>query len=91
MDLGRLEDTLIVLIRKMLLTNLPLFLQLFELLIDALYAPSSGRNTDHNDKYIYVLAYGVSVTERWDGEERRAINTKRLEQTINAIEVYLFI
>ena len=42
---------------------------------------------EHTDKYIYVLAYGVSVTERWDGEERRSINTKRLEQTISAIEV----
>ncbi|KAL5268651.1 hypothetical protein ACHWQZ_G002490 [Mnemiopsis leidyi] len=61
--------------------------QLFELLIDALYSPSEkSRNTEHNDKYIYVLAYGVSVTERWDGDERRSINTKRLEQTINAIE-----
>ena len=58
------------------------------MLIEALYSPSDKtRNTEHNDKYIYVLAYGVSVTERWDGEERRSINTKRLEQTINAIEV----
>lgn len=61
--------------------------QLFELLIDALYSPSArSRNAEHSDKYIYVLAYGVSVTERWDGDERRSVNTKRLEQTINAIE-----
>jgi len=60
--------------------------QLFELLVDALYAPGRVINEDYRAKYIYVLAYGVSVTERWDRSERRSVNSKRLEATIQAIQ-----
>lgn len=34
-----------------------------ELLIDALFKPSSRVNPEHKPKYIFVLSYAASVTE----------------------------
>lgn len=39
------------------------FIIFLELLIDALFKPSSRVNPEHKPKYVFVLSYAASVTE----------------------------
>ena len=67
----------------------PIFL---ELLIKSLFSKSPKINTDHKEKYIYLLAYAVSVYEDWEFSKenssyrRMGFDTEELSSTRNAIE-----
>lgn len=65
--------------------------QLLDLLLDALFKPGSRIHSEHKAKYIYLLAYAVSVYETPIGRKggaRKSMNVNRdeLKQTITAIE-----
>eukprot|EP00731_Ephydatia_muelleri_P026694 Em0018g794a len=55
--------------------------RLLELLVQALFKPSSAINPDHKEKYLYILAYAVSVYNQEEGP-----NKEELEATKKAIE-----
>ena len=55
--------------------------RLLELLVQALFKPSSAINPDHKEKYLYILAYAVSVYDQEEGPNR-----EELEATKKAIE-----
>ncbi|XP_063714271.1 negative elongation factor D-like [Symsagittifera roscoffensis] len=67
----------------------PIFL---ELLVACVFCKEPKINTDHKAKYIYLLAYAVSVVEDWkycksDGSYRRtSIDTEDLQSTLVAID-----
>ncbi|KAK3792170.1 hypothetical protein RRG08_055432 [Elysia crispata] len=65
------------------LIRVPEFL---ELLIDALYNPSSKIGPEHKSKYIYLLAYSVSVVETLRRGKGRRLNKEELKTTTQAIE-----
>lgn len=65
------------------LIRVPAFL---ELLIDALFKPSSRVNPDHKPKYIFVLSYAASVTEVFKKGQRKSINKDELKPTTQALE-----
>ncbi|CAB3367523.1 Hypothetical predicted protein [Cloeon dipterum] len=58
---------------------------LMELLVDALFRPSVKLNPEHKPKYIYLLAYAVSVTEAGRGRSKPA-SKDELIPTKQAIE-----
>ncbi|KAF4519090.1 hypothetical protein B566_EDAN001682 [Ephemera danica] len=64
--------------------------QFLELLVDALFKPSGKLNPEHKPKYIYLLAYAVSVTEatasRGRGQPARPASKEELKPTMQAIE-----
>ncbi|KAG1664297.1 Negative elongation factor C/D [Nymphon striatum] len=57
-----------------------------DLLVDALFKPGSKINPDHKPKYIYILAYAVSVYETFKKNVRKVPNKDELTQTTQAIE-----
>ncbi|XP_005104209.1 negative elongation factor D [Aplysia californica] len=65
------------------LIRVPEFL---DLLIDALYNPSHRINPEHMSKYIYLLAYSVSVVESQRRGKNRRLNKEELKSTSQAIE-----
>ncbi|KAH9499747.1 hypothetical protein Btru_077720 [Bulinus truncatus] len=66
------------------LIRVPEFL---DLLVDALYNPASKISQDHKSKYIFLLAYSVSVVESSRrGKGRVRLNKEELKSTIQAIE-----
>lgn len=67
--------------------------QLLDLLVDALFRPSSSRiHPQHKPKYIFLLAYACCVYEKKgkkespNKREKREPNTDELKQTISVIE-----
>jgi len=65
------------------LIRVPEFL---DLLIDALYNRSHRINPEHMSKYIYLLAYSVSVVESQRRGKGRRLNKEELKSTSQAIE-----
>uniref|UniRef100_A0A2C9LZW2 Uncharacterized protein n=1 Tax=Biomphalaria glabrata TaxID=6526 RepID=A0A2C9LZW2_BIOGL len=65
------------------LIRVPEFL---DLLVDALYNPASKITAEHKSKYIYLLAYSVSVVESSRRGKGRRLNKEELKSTIQAIE-----
>jgi len=65
------------------LIRVPEFL---DLLIDALYKPSANINPDHLTKYIFLLAYAVSVVEGHGKVKHKRVNKEELKPTMAAIE-----
>lgn len=65
------------------LIRIPLFL---DLILDSLFKPGSRVNPEHRPKYIYLLAYAVSVVEQMKKGSRRAINKDHLEYTTSALD-----
>lgn len=65
------------------LIRVPAFL---DLLIDALFKPSSKVNPEHKPKYVYVLSYAASVTETYKKGQRKSIIKDELKPTTQALE-----
>merc|ERR1719277_2986790 len=65
------------------LIRVPEFL---DLLIDALYNPAHRLNPEHTPKYIFMLAYSVSVVESHRRGKGRRLNKEELKSTSQAIE-----
>ncbi|KAJ8316708.1 hypothetical protein KUTeg_005738 [Tegillarca granosa] len=65
------------------LIRVPAFL---DLLIEALFKPTSRVNPEHKQKYVYVLAYAASVTETYKKGQRKNINRDELKPTTQALE-----
>lgn len=65
------------------LIRVPEFL---DLLIDALYNRTHRINPEHMSKYIYLLAYSVSVVESQRRGKNRRLNKEELKSTSQAIE-----
>lgn len=65
------------------LIRVPLFL---DLILDSLFKPGSRINPEHRPKYIYLLAYAVSVVEQSKKGNKRAINKEHLNYTSSAID-----
>lgn len=65
------------------LIRIPLFL---DLILDSLFKPGSKINPEHRPKYIYLLAYAVSVVEQIKKGSRRSINKDHLEYTLSALD-----
>lgn len=65
------------------LIRVPAFL---DLLIDALFKPSSKVNPEHKPKYVYVLSYSASVTETYKKGQRKSIIKDELKPTTQALE-----
>uniref|UniRef100_A0A6G1SG95 Negative elongation factor C/D n=1 Tax=Aceria tosichella TaxID=561515 RepID=A0A6G1SG95_9ACAR len=65
------------------LIRVPLFL---DLILDSLFKPGSRINPEHRPKYIYLLAYAVSVVEQSKKGSRRAINKEHLTYTSSALD-----
>lgn len=59
---------------------------LLDILVGALFTPSSNIPVEHQSKYIYILAYAVSVHEYWEEEKRESVYTEELNTTIEALE-----
>jgi len=60
--------------------------QFLDLLLNALFNPSSKINPEHKPKYIYLLAYAASVYETYKKSVRKNTNKEELNCTIQAIE-----
>lgn len=60
--------------------------QFLDLLLSALFNPSSKINPEHKSKYIYLLAYAASVYETYKKTVRKNLNKEELNSTIQAIE-----
>ena len=60
--------------------------QFLDLLLNALFNPSSKINPEHKSKYIYLLAYAASVYESFKKSVRKNVNKEELNCTIQAIE-----
>ncbi len=62
--------------------------QFLELLIDALFRPSSKVNQEHKSKYIYLLAYASSVCDSWNYRRgtRKSLSRDELKGTTQAAE-----
>jgi negative elongation factor C/D len=58
--------------------------------VNALFRPTGKLNPEHKPKYIYLLAYAVSVTEgvpaRGRGQPARPASKDELKPTMQAIE-----
>lgn len=65
------------------LIRVPAFL---DLLIEALFRPSSRINPEHKAKYVYVLAYAASVVETYKKGQRKNIDRGELKPTTQALE-----
>ncbi|BFZ13494.1 hypothetical protein BsWGS_16533 [Bradybaena similaris] len=65
------------------LIRMPDFL---DLLVDALYNPASKIIPEHKAKYVFLLAYSVSVVESSRRGKGRRLNKEELKSTIQAIE-----
>lgn len=71
------------------LIRIPLFL---DLILEALFKPGSRLNPEHRPKYIYLLAYAVSVVEQFQYKKgsgsgaRRSINREHLDYTSSALD-----
>jgi negative elongation factor C/D len=65
------------------LIRVPLFL---DLILDSLFKPGSRINPEHRPKYIYLLAYAVSVVEQSKKGNKRSINKEHLPNTSSAID-----
>lgn len=66
------------------LIRVPLFL---DLILDSLFKPGSRSNPEHRPKYIFLLAYAVSVVEQTKkGSKRPVINKEHLAYTSSAID-----
>ena len=65
------------------LIRVPLFL---DLILDSLFKPSSRINPDHRPKYIYLLAYAVSVVEQVKKGSKRVVNREHLAYTSSALD-----
>src|SRR5688572_10660040 len=65
------------------LLRIPHFL---DLLLSALFKPSSKLNPEHKPKYIYLLAYASSVYEMFKKGVRKSVNKDELKATTQAIE-----
>lgn len=66
-----------------LLIRVPLFL---DLILDSLFKPGSRINPEHRPKYIYLLAYAVSVVEQTKKGSRRVVNKEHLPHTSSALD-----
>lgn len=61
--------------------------QFLDLLMDSLFTPGIKINPDHKPKYIYLLAYAVSVHETTKkGAARKIVSKEELKTTSQAIE-----
>lgn len=60
--------------------------QFLDLILDSLFKPGSRVNPEHRPKYIYLLAYAVSVVEQIKKGSRRSINKEHLEFTSSALD-----
>ncbi len=62
--------------------------QFLELLIDALFKPSSRINQEHKSKYIFLLAYASSVCDSWNYRRgtRKLLTRDELKGTTQAAE-----
>ncbi|XP_035205730.1 negative elongation factor D-like [Stegodyphus dumicola] len=60
--------------------------QFLDLLMDALFKPGMKINPEHKPKYIYLLAYAVSVHETYKKGARKSVNKEELKTTTQAIE-----
>ncbi|XP_076449373.1 negative elongation factor D-like [Babylonia areolata] len=65
------------------LIRVPAFL---DLLIETLFKPGSHVNPEHKHKYIYLLAYAVSVFETHKKGNRKMANKEELKQTVQALD-----
>jgi len=66
------------------LIRIPLFL---DLILDSLFKPGSRINPEHRPKYIYLLAYAVSVVEQQKrGSNKRVIDRQNLAFTSSALD-----
>lgn len=66
------------------LIQLPLFLDLF---VDALFTSKGAKiNPEHLHKYVFVLAYAASVSEKWTKGKRSSIFSDELQATSKAID-----
>ncbi|KAL8585779.1 hypothetical protein ACOMHN_040561 [Nucella lapillus] len=65
------------------LIRVPAFL---DLLIETLFKPSSHINPEHKHKYVYLLAYAVSVFETHKKGTRKMVNKEELKQTVQALD-----
>lgn len=60
--------------------------QFLDLLMDSLFKPGTKINPEHKPKYIYLLAYAVSVHETYKKGVRKSVNKEELKTTTQAIE-----
>lgn len=60
--------------------------QFLDLLMDALFKPGTKLNPEHKPKYIFLLAYAVSVHEQYKKGIRKVLNKEELKPTSQAIE-----
>lgn len=65
------------------LIRVPLFL---DLILDSLFRPSSRINPEYRPKYIYLLAYAVSVVEQQKKGNKRNVNREHLAYTSSALD-----
>lgn len=61
----------------------PQFLDLF---VDSLFLPGKQVNPERRSKYVYLMAYAVSVTEVWKKGVRKSINKDELKSTMASVE-----
>ncbi|XP_070575562.1 negative elongation factor D-like [Ptychodera flava] len=60
--------------------------QLLEIFIHTFFKPGAKIHPEHKHKYIYVLAYAVSVHESWQQGRRLSINKDEVKATSQALE-----
>lgn len=59
---------------------------LLQLLVDAIFQPGTNISSDHKPKYLFLLAYAVSIYETWDEDIRDSVHTEEMKQTLKAVE-----
>ena len=55
-------------------------------MINYFFEPNAKPNNEHKSKYLYLLAYVCSVSEKYKKGVRKALNKEELKATQNLIE-----
>ncbi|XP_077982594.1 negative elongation factor D-like [Glandiceps talaboti] len=60
--------------------------QLLEIFVQTFFKPGTKLHQEHKHKYVFVLAYAVSVHESWQQGQRLSINKDEVKATSQALE-----